>query len=143
MKSDSKPAIDEVISRFFAVFDNRAGRVPEAQTFGLLFVSNATIATHSSRGVQITTADEFVRPRIELLTSGRLVDFHEWETQSENEVLGSLAVRRSRYEKSGRLDGQPYAGVGTKFFELARIGEAWRIVSLAWIDDAVFGSGRT
>ncbi|WP_146646609.1 DUF4440 domain-containing protein [Labilithrix luteola] len=109
----------------------------------MLFASNATIATHSGRGVQITTPDEFVRPRIELLTSGRLVEFHEWETQSENEILGSLAVRRSRYEKSGRLDGQPYAGVGTKFFQLAQIDEAWRIVSLAWIDDAAFGSRQT
>jgi len=130
-------AIDEVIARFFAVFDNRASRVPEATAFGALFAPNATIATHSARDVQITTPEEFVRPRIELLTSERLVDFHEWETASETEVLGSLAVRRSRYEKSGRLDGQPYAGAGTKFFQLARMGETWRIVALAWTDDGI------
>jgi hypothetical protein len=143
MKTGSNTEIDEVVSRFFAVFDNRAGRVPEAQAFAVLFAPNATIATHSGGSVQITTPDEFVRPRIELLTSGRLVEFHEWETQSESEILGSLAVRRSRYEKSGRLDGQPYAGHGTKFFQLAQLGEAWRIVSLAWIDDAVLGSRPT
>jgi hypothetical protein len=143
MKPGSNPAIDEIISRFFAVFDNRAGRIPEAQAFRVLFTSNATIATHSGRGVQISTPDEFVSPRIELLTSGRLVEFHEWETQSETETLGSLAVRRTRYAKSGRLDGGAYAGEGTKFFQLAQIDEEWRIVSLAWIDDAASGTGET
>lgn len=132
---DEPTGIDDVIGRFFAVFDNRAGRKPDAQAFCALFAPNAVIATHTGRDVLISTPEDFVRPRVELLTSGRLVDFSEWETRYENQVLGSLAVRHSRYEKSGRLDGNPYAGVGTKFFQLALIGDAWRIVSLSWIDD--------
>ena len=128
-------SIDDVITRCFAVFDNRAGKKPDAQTFCSLFAPGAIIATHTGRDVVISTPEEFVRPRIELLTSGRLVDFSEWETKSDTQLLGSLAVRHSRYEKSGRLDNRPYAGAGTKFFQLALIGETWRIVSLSWIDD--------
>jgi hypothetical protein len=131
----SHSEIDDVIARFFAVFDNREGRKPDAQAFCSLFVPDAVIATHTGRDVLISSAEDFVRPRIELLTSGRLVDFSEWETSSESQALASLAVRHSRYEKSGRLDGNPYAGAGTKFFQLARISDAWRIVSLSWIDD--------
>ena len=73
--------------------------------------------------------------RFRLLASGRLVNFCEWETEAENQVIGSLAVRRSRYSKSGQLDGRPYVGSGTKFFQLARIEGSWRIVALSWVDD--------
>jgi hypothetical protein len=131
----SPSPIDDTTARFFAVFDNRAGKRPDAQTFCSLFAPGAVIATHTGREVLISTPDEFVRPRIELLTSGRLVDFSEWETKSDTQLLDSLAVRHSRYEKSGRLDGNPYAGTGTKFFQLARISDTWRIVSLSWMDD--------
>jgi hypothetical protein len=131
----SQSSIDDVIARFFAFFDNRAGKRPDAQTFCSLFAPNAVIAMHTGKEVLISSPEEFVRPRIELLTSGRLTDFSEWETRSDGQLLGSLAVRHSRYEKVGRLDGNPYAGTGTKFFQLARISDTWRIVSLSWIDD--------
>jgi hypothetical protein len=132
---DPRTAIDDVIARFFAVFDNRPGRSPDAQIFCSLFAPNAVIATHIGREVLISTPMDFVNPRVELLDSGRLVNFSEWETHAETRVLGTLAVRRSKYEKAGQLDGRPYAGTGTKFFQLASIGETWRIVSLSWIDD--------
>ena len=129
-------AIDEVIARFVAVFDNRAGRVPDAAAFGELFGAHATITAHSARGVEIRTLEAFVAPRVELLTSARLVDFHEWETRADIEILGSLAVRRSRYEKSGTFDGEPCGGAGTKCFQLAHPEGTWRIVAMAWVDDA-------
>ena len=127
--------IDDVIARFFAAFDNRNGRIPGIECFESLFAATSVVASHSDPLAVICTAEEFARPRIDLLSSGRLVDFHEWETEAENQVIGSLAVRRSRYAKSGRLDGQPYAGTGTKFFQLARMEDKWRIVALSWADD--------
>lgn len=134
MTSDSA-AIDAVIGRFFAAFDNRDGRRPTADIFGSLFAPGAVVAAHGAAGVVVSNVEDFARPRIELLSSGRLLDFSEWETWAENTVMGSLAIRRSRYSKQGRLDGQPYAGSGTKFFQLARSQEGWRIVALSWIDD--------
>ena len=127
--------IDDVIGRFFAAFDNRNGRVPDVEFLESLFAENSVVASHSGSVPVICTVEEFVRPRIELLSSGRLVNFTEWETETENQVMGSLAVRRSRFSKSGQLDGRPYAGTGTKFFQLARTEGSWRIVALSWVDD--------
>jgi ketosteroid isomerase-like protein len=127
--------IDDLVRRFFAAFDNRAGRIPSSERLHALFAPNAVVASHSGSAPVICTAEEFVRPRIELLSSGRLVNFSEWETHAETQVLGSLAVRRSRYAKEGELEGRPYAGTGTKFFQMALVGDSWRIVALSWIDD--------
>ena len=136
MNSNAQESIDQVIGRFFAAFDNRSGRVPTAEALRSLFAPHSVVASHSGSGAQICSVEEFARPRIELLSSGRLVDFYEWETHAENQLLGSLAIRRSRYAKSGQLEGKPYAGTGSKFFQLAQLGAAWRIVALSWIDDS-------
>jgi hypothetical protein len=127
--------IDAVIGRFFAAFDNRAGRVPELECLSALFAGKAVVAIHSASGPVICSVEEFARPRIELLSSGRLVDFFEWETTAETQIVGPMAARKSRYSKSGALDGSPYSGSGTKLFQLALAGAEWRIVALSWFDD--------
>jgi hypothetical protein len=135
MSSSATAAIDAVIGAFFAAFDNRDGRVPTIDIFDSLFIPTAVVASHTASAVSICTVNEFAQPRIALLGSSRLVSFSEWETDAQTTVLGSLAIRRSRYAKSGQLDGLPYGGVGTKFFQLALVADEWRIVALSWIDD--------
>jgi hypothetical protein len=135
-----RAVIDSLVARFFAVFDNRSGRTPRASDFEALFVPSALIATHTDGMPKIADPLAFVQPRITLLTSGALVDFHEWETQSQTEILGSLGVRRSRYSKRGLLDGRPFEGAGTKYFHFARLDHAWRIVFVSWIDDQMLGT---
>ena len=127
--------IDSLVAAFYGVFDNRKGRVPMAGAFESLFAPGATIVTHGRDEPQIATPAAFVQPRVVLLTSGELVDFREWETESRTEISGTLAARRSRYAKQGVLRAEPYAGAGTKHFQFARIASAWRITSLSWIDD--------
>jgi len=131
--------IDALVASFFAVFDNRQGRVPTAEDFEALFGPCAFIVTHAGGEPQICSPRTFVEPRVVLLSSGSLVDFHEWETESQTEIIGSLAVRRSRYAKQGLHDSKPYAGTGTKFFQLASLQQGWRIMSVAWIDDPALG----
>ena len=130
-----RAAIDSLVARFFAVFDNRGGRAPVASDFEALFTPSALIATHAGDVPQFSSPLAFVEPRITLLTSGALVDFHEWEAQSQTELLGTLGVRQSRYFKQGLLDGQPLRGAGTKYFHFAKLDQAWRIVFVSWIDD--------
>ena len=129
-------AINKVIGAFFGAFDNRDGRVPTIDLLDSLFARASVVASHGVSGVAICTVKDFAQPRIALLSSGRLLNFSEWETDAQTTVLGSLAVRRSRYSKSGQLDGLPYAGSGTKFFQLALVENEWRIVALSWADDS-------
>lgn len=136
IERDDERAIDGVARRLFAYFSNRG--VCHVAAVPSLFAPGAVISvirSDSALGIESLTVPEFVRPRAVLLTEGRLVDFEERETASETKVVGSLAHRASRYEKSGILDGAQYRGRGTKHLQLVRTRRGWKIAALAWEDD--------
>ena len=127
--------IDALVAKFFSTFDNRDGAVPRLADLTACFTDKATIVRRSHGGSEIYTVGEFAVPRIELLTRGTLLHFHEWEISATTQVFDGIAIRASRYGKSGSLDGNGYAGTGTKCFQLVELGTGWRIASLAWVDD--------
>lgn len=128
-------AIEALIQRFFAAFDNRNGQVPRTELITELFAEKAIIATCRDGRCDLYSPGEFAQPRIALLGSGALLEFHEWEETSATEIVGALATRTSRYAKAGLHLGADYTGRGTKFFQLAKFAAGWRIVALSWIDD--------
>jgi hypothetical protein len=134
--SSDQEHIDDLIRNFFSLFDNRGSRVPLQVEITNLFAEKAVIAKHHGGQCELYSPDEFAGPRVALLTSGALIDFHEWEEESSTQIVGEIAARTSRYAKSGLLNGAPYAGTGTKFFQLAKFARGWRIVALTWLDDA-------
>lgn len=131
----ARHAIDALAAAFFSAFDNRNGKKPDLVALLGHFTEKAVIARSTSVDTQVVSALEFALPRIDLLTNGTLVDFHEIETNSATNVFGNVAVRTSRYRKEGLMAGAPYAGAGTKCFQLVALDTGWRILSLAWIDD--------
>jgi hypothetical protein len=88
----------------------------------------------SGGGVESWSVDEFIAPRAAMLTDGTLLDFHEWETESNTTVTGNIASRRSQYRKTGTLNGSVVAGGGRKFIQLCRIDGRWMISSVLWED---------
>lgn len=131
---DDAALLDDLVRRFFAAFDNRAGRIPTAPALPAFFMPGAEIRVAEQAPC---TVREFLAPRLALL-SGRLSEFHEWETAAQTRIAadGAHAQRQSRYAKQGLLDGQPYKGQGSKHFDFARDGEGrWRIAALSWVDD--------
>lgn len=132
--STDPTTIDELIHTFFGAFDNRNGRVPTSREIASLFVADAAIMQAVQGEMKRMTVAEFAEPRVSLLTSGTLRDFNEWETSNTTSVHGEFAVRVSAYSKSGTLESRPYGGRGTKLFQLARMEDGWRIVSLCWFD---------
>ena len=133
---DDRDSIDKLIVEFFAAFDNRGGRIPQQSEMTRLFADKAVVAKHQVGTCELYSPTEFAVPRVALLGSGALVEFHEWEESSSTELAGAIAARTSRYAKSGLCNGAPYDGTGTKFFQLAKFPNGWRIVALSWIDDA-------
>src|SRR3954447_3615372 len=105
-------AIDSVIERFFAAFDNRNGRITRLDEMTELFAARSIIAKHHAGHCDIYTPGEFAEPRVALLSSGALTDFHEWEESSSTQVAGGVAARSSRYAKAGLHNGAPYTGAG-------------------------------
>jgi hypothetical protein len=133
--SNVQNQIDALIARFYSAFDNRNGATPRPTALTDCFTDRATIARRSPTGAELYTVVEFVTPRVELLTQGTLLSFHEWEVSSATQIFGGIAARVSRYCKSGVLNGADYSGSGTKCFHLIDMGLGWRIASLAWVDD--------
>ena len=127
--------IDRLVARFFSIFDNRDGASPCLADVVDCFVDKAIIVRRSASGAELYTVKEFAIPRIALLTQGTLLHFHEWEISSETQIFDGLAIRISRYRKSGLRDGHDYTGSGTKCFQLVELGTSWRIAALAWVDD--------
>lgn len=128
--------IDALTARFFAAFANRGGAHPAVLTLPHLFAPGAAIAVPDGGRSRVVDVRAFVEPRAELLHGGRLREFAEVELEADTRIAGGSAVRWSRYRKQGVLDGAPFAGTGTKMLTFARTEAGWRIVALAWHDDA-------
>ena len=133
---DAQREIDALVAKFFSAFDNRDGATPDLADLVNCFADKAVIVRRSETGAELYTVREFAIPRIKLLTQGGLLHFHEWEISSETQIFNGLAIRASRYRKSGLLDGNDYKGSGTKCFQLVDPGNGWRIAALAWVDDS-------
>jgi hypothetical protein len=135
MKPENETGIDALIVEFYRAFDNRGGRTPSADALRKLFAPGARIMRVSSGANEQWTVDEFIAPRIAMLTNGTLAEFHEWEVQGSTTVFENIASRESHYRKTGTLNGAPYSGGGRKFIGLSRVNAAWLICSILWEDD--------
>lgn len=126
--------IDALIAEFFACFDNRDGRTPASAPLTRLFTETAAISVHKAATLELYSPGAFAAPRVQLLTGGTLLGFHEWEVHATTRVLGPVATRVSAYAKAGRLHGVDFTGTGTKVFQLVQRAGRWRILALSWFD---------
>jgi RimJ/RimL family protein N-acetyltransferase len=127
--------IDALSAAFFDAFGNVDGRKVDLGTLTSSFLPGAVVVSHGEP-VKVESLAEFLSPRQELLTSGELIDFKEWETSGTTLVFGNVAQRLVHYAKSGVRHGAPFSGSGTKTMQLVRTAEGWRISAIAWSDDS-------
>jgi len=126
--------IDDLVARFYAAFDNREGRAIDVLGLREMFLPDARVTRVLPGQIDSWSVDEFIAPRAAMLTDGTLSDFHEWEVEAATTLCSNIAERRSRYRKSGRLRGEPYAGEGKKFILLCHVEGRCRIASVLWED---------
>ncbi|MCH7343511.1 GNAT family N-acetyltransferase [Pelomonas sp. CA6] len=132
---DDDTAIRTLLARFWSAFDNREGIAPLAM-LPRLFSADARIHRADAQGVQSMGVAQFLLPRAALLMpGGALTGFHETMTELRLDRQGRVAQAWMRYIWSGRRDGQPRHGGGTKTAQLLRTDAGWRIASLAWQDE--------
>ncbi|MFH8408539.1 DUF4440 domain-containing protein [Streptomyces sp. NPDC018019] len=130
----SKTEIDALTTEFFGAFDNRGGRAADVDRIRRLVLPNGLIVVTGPKFTAYTV-EEFIGPRRQLLSEGRLVEFAEWETSERTEIAGDIASRFGTYRKSGIMDGAPFKGGGSKTFQFVRTPEGWRIAAFAWYDE--------
>ncbi len=132
--ASDEAAIDALVARMFAAFDNRSGIRPDLSGLIPLFVRGAVVVKAVQGGSEVMHLDDFIAPRQRLLNSGELTEFFEVETGQRTQRFGNVAQRWSHYEKSGIRNGRPFAAHGQKSIQLVRIDGAWKISALAWDD---------
>ncbi|MFJ8041530.1 DUF4440 domain-containing protein [Kitasatospora sp. NPDC096147] len=130
----AKREIDALTAEFFGAFDNRDGKPADVARIRRLMVPGGVIVVTGPR-YTVHSVEEFIAPREELLSNGRLTDFHEWETSERTDIAGDIACRFGEYAKDGTLDGAPYGGRGTKTIQFVRTpADGWKITAFSWYD---------
>lgn len=133
--NDSSGAINDIIAVFFAAFANAGGSAP-VDTLYEVCLPQAVIVNATNPDPAIYSLEQFVEPRRELLSSGALVDFREYEVSAENALHGKIARRTSLYEKAWTQNGEARHGAGTKIFSLLLTPAGWKIASVLWYDES-------
>lgn len=132
--TNDQSQIEQVVRTFFAAFTS--GSDIEARLDGLreLLLPEALIVR--TCGLPTTYGvDGFIEPRRDLLTSGRVTDFREWEVDGTTAVYGDIAHHWCTYAKEWVEDGKQVTGSGAKSIQLVRTEPGWRISALAWDDE--------
>jgi ribosomal-protein-serine acetyltransferase len=134
-RAEARTQIDLLVASFFGVFSNRGGTRPDLGKIRDLFVAEGIIAKCVAPVPVITTVEEFIGPRQELLSSGELTDFSEEEIAETTQVFGHIAQRVSTYQKSGLLEGASFLTRGVKTFQFVETPAGWRILAMTWDDE--------
>ena len=127
--------IDTVTARFFDLFTNKDGRVPNVKDIKSIFIPKGILINNTEETLGIYDLDGFIKPREEMLTNGTLTNFCEREIFHSTEIFGNIAQRFSLYEKSGELHGEHFETKGLKTIQVVKVNGKWKMSSVAWSDE--------
>ena len=130
-----KIEINNLTKQFFNLFDNTENKIPDWTIAQKICIPEILIIKKTGLSEVVYNLANFIEPRKAILSNGTLTNFHEQELEEETQIIGHIAHRRSRYQKSGSLSGKPFIETGTKLFQFIKTNNGWRINSLVWEDD--------
>lgn len=128
--------IDQLTRAFFKVFNN-VDRTPDWTLLERSCLPQAIVVKKTDAMEEVYDLQSFIAPRKKMLTDGTLTGFQEKEIQSTTKIIGSIAQRYSKYQKSGYLGGTWFEGTGHKFFQFVKTGAGWKICAVLWEDEKV------
>jgi hypothetical protein len=135
MNNNPQQAINDLISTFFGIVDNRDGKKPDLAQLGELFMDGAVITKRNGNDIEVMSLETFIEPRQPMLTNGTLTEFHEWVSEQRTVIEGGIATHICKYEKAGILKGEPYSGSGRKHIQLVLTEQGWKIAAIIWEDE--------
>lgn len=131
-----KCKLNNLVQKFFEVFTNTNGRVPNLNILKDIMIPEATIINNTTEVSEIYTLDGFITPRKKLLTGGTLTDFQEYEVSNTTEIYNNTAHRFSLYYKGGKMNGETFETIGQKSFQFVKLNDNWKIASVIWFDSS-------
>ena len=129
--------ISQLTKRFFGLFTNSNGEVPNWERIYQLCIPEAIIIKKAGAQQEVYNLESFIEPRKAILSDGTLTDFEEYETAHTTVVTGNIAQRHSKFSKTGFLKGQHFKQAGHKLFQYIKTEDGWRICSVVWEDGPV------
>ncbi|MDA0161868.1 hypothetical protein OM076_16460 [Solirubrobacter ginsenosidimutans] len=132
---DTEAELARLSRAFFAAVSFEAGGKPGYDAIRDLFISGGLLIRNTGDAPEVTTVDEFIAPRAELVASGALTEFYEGELEAVNQTFGTVAHRWCSYEKRGVQNGTAFAATGAISTQFVLTPGGWRMSSMAW-DDA-------
>ena len=129
-----KKAIDQLTKSFFRLFTNTENQKPDWKLIYELCIKEAVIIKKSLQSIEVYNLQSFIEPRKKILSNGTLTEFEENETEDETNIIGNIAQRWSKYQKSGYLNGVHFQEYGNKLFQFIKTENGWKISSLVWED---------
>ena len=133
--SADKIEINNLTKQFFNLFDNTGHKIPDWAIAQKICIPEIIIIKKTGLNEVVYNLENFIEPRKAILSDGTLTNFQEHELREETQIIGNIAQRQSRYQKSGNLFGKSFIETGTKFFQFIKTNDGWRINSLVWEDD--------
>ena len=130
-----KIEINYLTKQFFNLFDNTDHKIPDWAAVGKICIPEILIIKKTGLTEVVYNLANFIEPRKAILSDGTLTNFQEQELQEETWIIGHIAHRQSRYQKTGIFSGKHFTETGTKLFQFIKTNNGWRINSLVWEDD--------
>lgn len=130
-----KSEIDHLIKVFFDIFTNTNQQQPDWTIIYTVCIPETVIIKKDNATEAVYNLQSFIEPRRKILSDGTLTNFEERETAEETKIIGNIAQRFSKYQKSGYANGAYFNGQGNKFFQFIKTSKGWKINSLIWEDD--------
>ncbi len=134
-EATEKSAIDAVVRKFFTTFTNTDGKEADLSILHTLCVPGCVIVKTCGETPTVNCLADFIAPRQDLLSSGKLANFSEAEVWENTQIFGSIAQRFCSYEKSGDHCGDRFDAMGMKSIQLVKTDDGWRISSVIWDDE--------
>jgi len=127
--------LKRLTDEFFQAVSFGAGEKPSYTKLFELFIETGLLIKNSGTEPEISSVQEFIRPRQASVDVGELTYFREAELAETTQVFGNVAQRFSAYVKAGTLRGTSFEARGMISTQFILTPDGWRMSSMAWDDE--------
>jgi hypothetical protein len=134
-------ALDSAIDRLYRVVSFNEGEAPDWEGMRTLFAVGARITRVTPEGVDALDLPGFTAMFAEMVDSGAVLSFFQYETGRRVEMFGAVAHVLSAYQTKRSREALASLGHGINSIQLLWTDDQWLVVSLIW-DEGLPASAR-
>lgn len=126
--------LNQLTDALFKAISFKEGNQPNIGEIKGMFIDKGLLINCNEEIPQVLLVDEFIEYFHSLFKQEHITSLHEIEVHHKTKIYDHIAHRYSFYEARTKLGATPFA-VGINTLQFVKIGQAWKITSMAWNDD--------